>query len=128
MNGIKTGAPTLSPNFFATSKSERELPAPEPSVNPDHQQHGAARLEQDWQELEERQQKKLQFREKLCDHDANYCNWAKRFFHPAPSGLGGWRLVFLGFFGLKIHWRKLDRHAVQFIKRVAQMIENIARQ
>src|SRR6266567_418334 len=50
MNGMKTGAPTLSPNFLATSK----WPTPELGVNPDHQQHGAARLQQDRQELQER--------------------------------------------------------------------------
>ena len=33
-------------------KTDRKLPTPHHRVNPNHQEHGTARLEQNWQELE----------------------------------------------------------------------------
>jgi hypothetical protein len=84
-------------------ETERELPSPHLRIDPDHQQHGAAGFQQDWKKFQERQKNELELREKLRDHDANYCEWPERFFHPAPGCLFGWRFVLLGSFRLKIH-------------------------
>src|SRR5205823_6902508 len=106
-------------------KSYREWPAPELGVNPNHQQHGAAGLQQDREKLQEREQNKFQFREELCDHDANHGYRTKRFFQTAPSGLGLRRLE-LRSFGLNIHCRKLDRRIVKFVKSFTEIVEHIA--
>src|SRR5437867_2780521 len=83
-------------------KTERELPSPYLGIDPDHQQHCAARLQQDRKKFQERQKNELELRKKLCDHDAHHSDWAKRLLHPAPSRLGLWSLVFC-LLGLKIH-------------------------
>src|SRR6266480_6468427 len=89
-------------------KTERELPAPYLGVDPDHQQHCAARLQQDRKKFQERQKNELELREKLCDHDAHYRDWAKRLLNSAPGGLSFWRLV-LGLLRLQIHFVKFGQ-------------------
>jgi hypothetical protein len=77
------------------NKTERELPSPQLHVNPDHQQHGAAGLQQGWQD-------EFEFRQKFCDYNAHYGNGAQRLFNAAPGRLLSWRLVLLGLYGLNI--------------------------
>ena len=84
-------------------KSERELPAPHPGIDPDHQQHGPAGLQQNGKKFQERKEYKLQLREKLRDQHSNHPERRERFFHPAPGRFLGRRLVLLDWFGLKIH-------------------------
>ena len=84
-------------------KTKRELPTPQLHVNPDHQQHGAAGLQQDRQELQEGQKNDLELRKEFCDYDAHDRDRTQRFFYPAPGGLLGRRLVFLGVSSLNIH-------------------------
>ena len=83
-------------------KSHGKSPAPELRIDPDHQQHGSTGLQQDRQELQERQKNKLQFREKLRDQDPHHGNGAERFFDTTPGCLS-LRWLELRFFGLKIH-------------------------
>ena len=52
-------------------ESDGEPPAPELHVDPDHQQHRAAGLQQDGKKLQQRQQDEFQLCEKLCDEDPN---------------------------------------------------------
>src|SRR6266700_7530713 len=83
-------------------KTERELPPPYLGVDPDHQQHCAARFQQDRKKFQDRQKNELELREKLCDHDAHHRNWAKRLLNSAPGCLSLWSLV-ICLLGLKIH-------------------------
>jgi hypothetical protein len=70
-------------------KTQRELPSPQLHVNPDHQQHGAAGLQQNGQD-------EFELRKKFCDHDTHDRDRAQRLFYPAPGSLFSWRLVLLG--------------------------------
>src|SRR6266487_977213 len=84
-------------------KTERKLPPPYLGVDPDHQQHCAARLQQDRKKFQERQKNELEVREKLRDHDTHDRDRAQRLFYTAPRRLLGRRLVVLGPFGLNVY-------------------------
>lgn len=84
------------------NETQRELPSPELGVDPNHQQHCAAGLEQNRQELQKRQKDELKLREKLRDHDADHGKRAERFLYSAPASLFNWSRVFC-FFRLNIH-------------------------
>ncbi len=86
------------------NESESELPAPELSINPDHEQHGAARFQDDRQKLERRQKKKLQFREKFCDQDRDDSHWPERFLRARQKRVA----LVDGCFRRKIHERTLS--------------------
>ena len=51
------------------SESDRELPSPKLGVNPDHQQHRPAGFQEQWQKLEQRNDRELELRKKLRDQN-----------------------------------------------------------
>src|SRR5437879_1492118 len=85
-------------------KADRELPTPHHRVNPDHQQHRAAGLEQERQELERGEDEEFQFRKKLRDYDAYDRDRAERFLQAAPPIVARLRRGFdWRAFGWRIH-------------------------
>ena len=61
------------------NETDAEPPSPQHGVDPNHQQHRAAGLEQNRQELEQRQNEELQFGEKLYDEHADGGERPERF-------------------------------------------------
>src|SRR5207244_5068313 len=64
-------------------KPNRPFPTPDARINPNHQNHGPARFEQNWQD-------KLDLADEFQDDDADHPDWAERFFYFAAGRLG-WR-------------------------------------
>src|SRR6478672_84621 len=64
-------------------KPSRPFPTPDARVNANHQNHGPARFEQNWQD-------KLDLADEFQDDDADQADWAERFFYLA-SGRFAWR-------------------------------------
>src|ERR1041384_5189706 len=89
-------------------KAHGKLPSPSQRVSPDREHHGAARLKQNRQELEQRKKKELQFRRELHHEQRRYSDGSEKLFQPLAQGRVGAR--WLGIMWLQrrrttgLHW------------------------
>lgn len=66
-------------------EADAPFPAPELSINPDHEDHRAARFQDDWEKLEQREDEELQLRAEFQHDDPDNYERSDKLPQLAPE-------------------------------------------
>ena len=66
-------------------KTDAPFPAPELGIDPDHEDHRAARFQDDREEFEKRENEEFQLRAKFQHDDADHDEWTEKLPRLAPE-------------------------------------------